>query len=126
MPEILVSYSSVSSSMTKWKAKSNNHLQVPHSVDDILQNLPPHHDPHPVTFIENEQFIHAVPSSCLQAGQSVAVYRKSQLDTISKVSQMAFCDGTFKCFPSYFYQMLVIHFLVKDHVSVFNSLPSSF
>jgi hypothetical protein len=116
MAPIIVLFSSVSSTLRKIKADSNDVLPTPHSVDEIIQHLPPISELLPSTALNGEQAIHAIPSLCIQAGQSIALFTESSLLEISSKSKMAFIDGTFKYFPSIFHQLLIVHFEVKAHV----------
>ncbi|KAG5666523.1 hypothetical protein PVAND_014544 [Polypedilum vanderplanki] len=68
--------------------------------------------------LQNEQFVHFVEQSCERAGKTIAFYTKSIVDLILTRGNVAgYCDGTFRFFPAYFNQLLIIHINVGNHVS---------
>lgn len=116
MPEIIVSYSDTESSMRKWKGKSDDLLTNPHNPSEIIEQIPPLGNICNSSAINNEQFVHSIPSSCVQAGSSIVCYLESSIAEMGEMSNMAFIDGTHKYFPSYFSQLLIIHLGIKKHV----------
>ncbi|KAG5678333.1 hypothetical protein PVAND_008018 [Polypedilum vanderplanki] len=112
---IIVSYSSVESTLRKLKNKSEDVFPTPHSVEDIIKYIPPNHELTSVTSLNSEQLLHVIPSSCHQAGQNIALFTNTALNSISSHSTMAFIDATYNYFPSIFYQLLIIHFEVQKH-----------
>lgn len=117
MQDIIVTYPEVESSMRKWRAKSSDKMIHPHSALELTDQLPPKQAASSSILLNDEQFVHAIPSSCPEAGTSVILFTGSKFDQIDKKNCTVFADGTFKYFPSFFMQLYVLHFLVEKHVS---------
>ncbi|KAG5666057.1 hypothetical protein PVAND_017749, partial [Polypedilum vanderplanki] len=115
---IIVSYESISSTLRKMKSKCENYLPTPHSVNEIIQYLPPNSKLLSITSLNGRQMIHNIQQSCLRAGQNIAIFDESFLQEISQISDMAFIDSTFQYFPSIFQQLMIIHMEVKEYTFV--------
>ena len=118
MQGIIVTYPEVESTMRKWRAKSSDKMVYPHSALEVVNQLPPRQAISSSILLNSEQFVHAIPSSCTEAGISVMLFTESAFDTIDKKNCTVFADGTFQYFPSFFMQLFILHFLVDKHVSM--------
>lgn len=76
-------------------------------MDEIIEQC--HDNSITDTFkINNEKFMHWIPSSCDRAGKSVALFTDSGIKA-AQASTNALMDATFKFFPSFIKQLFIIH-----------------
>lgn len=116
MKDAMITYPDVQSSMKNWRKKSARVPQTPHTMEKLVDQL------NDVSICESfnldeEKFIHLVPSSCERAGQSVALFTESGLKAMQGSSK-ALMDGTFKFFPTYMKQLFIIHSYIGNFVSI--------
>lgn len=110
MPDVLLAYPSVKSSMINWRAKGCSLPKIPHSMDEFIDQI--ESDEMLCRFnINNEKFIHIIPSSCERSGKSVALFT---LSGIKAIEGKALVDATFKFYPNFVKQLFVIHSYVGN------------
>lgn len=112
----LVTYLSVETSIKRWKKKSKFIPTRPESVEAITQQM---RDPEIAArfSINTEQFLHSIPSSSNDSGQSIALFTRSSLERIRERHD-ACADGTFKIYPGFFRQLFIVQFFVEKFVNV--------
>ena len=111
MPDHLVTYENVKSSIKRWRTK-NLFLPVsPISTEEILQQMRDDRIIKRFSTMDSERFIHQIPQSSVNAGKSFILFSHSILSLIGSACD-ACCDGTFKFFPSFFCQLYIIHVFI--------------
>lgn len=68
-------------------------------------------------YYEEEVFFHTVPQSSPRAGNNFICFSEKTFNKLDNSELIAFADGTFKAFPSFFQQLFIIHIKVSNYVS---------
>lgn len=116
MPDVIITYPSVKSSMINWRSKESSVPKIPHSMDEFISQVETDENIDKYS-INDEQFIHLIPSSCERAGQSVALFTASGIKVLQQRNKTTM-DGTFGFFPKFVKQLFIIHAFIGKFVSL--------
>lgn len=93
-------------------------IRPPQNLENLYQLIEHNEDIHQKYRYNDEIFIHAVPTSVIdKAGRSFALCCASVIKDCSNYAE-AYIDATYKLYPKYIYQLLIINIMIKDAVSV--------
>lgn len=116
--------------MYRWREPSRKHdsidVKIPKTMEKVIETI----ESDPIIAeklsIDGEKFIHTVPcSDKKKAGLSFALCSSKILKETAKLGGEYFVDGTFKIFPCFIFQLLIINALIGDHVSFSIDLNTS-
>ncbi|KAG5673332.1 hypothetical protein PVAND_003392 [Polypedilum vanderplanki] len=116
LENIIVTYPSIRGSMQNWRRENCDLPKNPTSINDILEQID--------CISSNEQFclnedtfVHQITPLNDGGGRSIALYSQKILEKILRLEEKvtAYCDSTFRFFPSFFHQLMIFHFNIGKH-----------
>lgn len=107
--------------MQRWRKKARADegfdVRAPRTIEETVNLIDSNDAVKNRYSYKDESFIHVVPSTREEAGQSFGLFSSSILKAVSEQGGKFFIDGTFKIFPAFILQLLIENAAFGDYVS---------